>query len=82
MIHPTASCLPTSLERERAKPAAGEVRSHSHDTCSSLLMCLTEVKCSGDTPRCQNCQRSDLVCVYDPARRDRLGEYVTYDFSY
>ncbi|KAE8837832.1 hypothetical protein PTNB73_04160 [Pyrenophora teres f. teres] len=33
-----------------------------------------KVRCSGDTPRCANCERSNLVCVYDPARRDRLGE--------
>ncbi|CAN9445480.1 unnamed protein product [Alternaria alternata] len=33
-----------------------------------------EVRCSGDTPRCANCERNNLACVYDPARRDRLGE--------
>jgi hypothetical protein len=38
-----------------------------------------EVRCSGDTPRCANCERNNLTCVYDPARRDRLGEYVKLD---
>ncbi|CAN9448106.1 unnamed protein product [Alternaria alternata] len=33
-----------------------------------------KVRCSGDTPRCANCERNNLACVYDPARRDRLGE--------
>ncbi|RII19286.1 hypothetical protein CUC08_Gglean001950 [Alternaria sp. MG1] len=33
-----------------------------------------KVRCSGDTPRCANCERNNLTCVYDPARRDRLGE--------
>ncbi|CAI9629556.1 unnamed protein product [Alternaria burnsii] len=33
-----------------------------------------KVRCSGDTPRCTNCERNNLACVYDPARRDRLGE--------
>ncbi|KAL6157198.1 hypothetical protein ACJQWK_06830 [Exserohilum turcicum] len=33
-----------------------------------------KVRCSGDLPRCANCERGNLACFYDPARRDRLGE--------
>ncbi|KAF2625797.1 hypothetical protein BU25DRAFT_412445 [Macroventuria anomochaeta] len=33
-----------------------------------------KVKCSGDVPRCANCQATGLNCVYEQARRDRLKE--------
>lgn len=36
-----------------------------------------EVRCSGETPRCATCERAGSVCVYDSARRDRLGECVS-----
>lgn len=36
----------------------------------------TEVKRTGEVPRCSNCQTNDLSCVYEQARRDRLQESV------
>lgn len=44
-----------------------------------VLISDAEVRCSGDLPRCANCERGNLACFYDPARRDRLGEYVEQD---
>ncbi|RMZ69507.1 fungal specific transcription factor domain-containing [Pyrenophora seminiperda CCB06] len=38
------------------------------------IQLLSLMSLRSDTPRCANCERGNLVCVYDPARRDRLGE--------
>ncbi|KAJ4992890.1 hypothetical protein SVAN01_01594 [Stagonosporopsis vannaccii] len=35
-----------------------------------------KVKCSGEVPRCTNCQTNSLSCVYEQARRDRLKEAI------
>lgn len=34
------------------------------------------MKCSGTTPRCQNCDAAGRTCVYEQSRRDRLDEYT------
>ena len=40
------------------------------------MLTVAEVKCSGDIPRCTNCQTNSIGCVYEQSRRDRLKEYV------
>jgi hypothetical protein len=38
----------------------------------------TEIRCSGETPSCSNCQLISADCVYEASRRDRLKECVYY----
>ncbi|KAH9861477.1 hypothetical protein J1614_011224 [Plenodomus biglobosus] len=40
-----------------------------------------KVRCSGDMPRCANCQASNSQCVYEQARRDRLKESMELNAS-
>jgi hypothetical protein len=37
---------------------------------------VTEKKCSGDVPRCSNCQLNSLACTYGQPRRHHLEEFV------
>ncbi|KAF2844188.1 hypothetical protein T440DRAFT_484375 [Plenodomus tracheiphilus IPT5] len=40
-----------------------------------------EVRCTGDVPRCANCQENGSQCVYEPARQDRLKEAMDLNAS-
>ncbi|KAF1945611.1 hypothetical protein EJ02DRAFT_451329 [Clathrospora elynae] len=67
-------------------PYKGDDRSEAYEKEERVARaCKTcrkrKVKCTGDTPRCANCERSQLTCVYDPARRDRLGEAMRLNQS-
>ncbi|KAF1967985.1 hypothetical protein BU23DRAFT_280974 [Bimuria novae-zelandiae CBS 107.79] len=54
---------PSEKKEEPRKPRVGR----------ACLSCRhRKIKCTGDSPRCANCIASDLDCVYDQARRDRL----------
>lgn len=60
------------------KRAAGEVSraTQTHIKLSTPpVNAMIEVRCSGEVPRCSNCQIHSLECQYEPARRDRLKEY-------
>ncbi|KZM20197.1 DNA binding [Ascochyta rabiei] len=41
-----------------------------------------KVKCSGDIPRCLDCQISGLKCIYEQARRDRLKEATDLNHTF
>lgn len=68
--------MPKSTAREPVKRVADGVSSTHPVIFQCIADAAAEVKCSGDVPRCANCQASGLSCVYEQARRDRLREYA------
>ncbi|PSN59782.1 hypothetical protein BS50DRAFT_224240 [Corynespora cassiicola Philippines] len=57
---------------ERREVAARPQRSRVSRACNN---CRTRrTKCSGEQPRCKECQANGLPCVYEQSRKDRLQE--------
>ncbi|XPS68919.1 hypothetical protein M3J09_001199 [Ascochyta lentis] len=64
-------------------PLKGPERNREDRVTRACKTCRKrKVKCSGNIPRCLNCQASGLDCIYEQARRDRLKEATDLNHTF
>lgn len=61
----------TQRQQERTEP---EKHKRVQKACTNCR--ARKVRCSGENPRCKNCENLDAECVYPQGRKDRLQSFV------